>query len=292
MKKTSALAVVLALAFMVVSIIPSQAHAGESSWKNKFDKQINKLELKLGQFRNNNQNSTDDKNDNGDKGNKNGENENEHGNRNHNDKGTTTPPFLGALRISNIKVVKATTTATISWSTGTSTYGEVRYGSAKPISTTTSILQSDGTFGTLHSVTLSNLSADTIYYYKISARDTSGNVRDSGQRQFHTNRVTSTVGDTIAPKIVYSATFQTMATSSRLIWFTDEPTTARVWLSTTTPVNTSIVPTLSFTDLTYFRNIVFNNLATSTTYYYTIFSTDASNNSTTLNGGTFTTLAI
>ena len=330
MKKLTTLTLVIALAFVVVSATPTLAKENGKkngqTLRERIETQIQKLQNRLANLDNNDSDHEDK--DKKDKKNYNNNDRDEdcipfgiknakgiakriengkglpHGiakkigdNKfcvgNHNGNGTTTTPTTTPVvspKILDINVSKATSTATVSWRTNINTVGEVRFGSTTPVTASSTVL-TDATLTTLHSVSLSNLSPNTTYFYVIVARDTNGNVKESVTRQFRTDALAQPVVDTTAPNIVYSTKVDLMATSTHLAWITNEPTTGKVWVSTTTPVIVSATSTQSDVTLNYFHNVMVGNLATSTLYYFTIMATDASNNSTSLTGGTFTTLA-
>lgn len=318
MKRLTALTVVLALAFVITAVAPMPASAKENNGQDfgqKIESRIQKLKDKLFKFENKekkedreeNEDRDDDRKHNSDdcvpfgiKNAKGIEKRIQNGKglppgiakKIDDDKfcnGTSTPPAQATttLKITEISATKATSTASISWRTNIASVGEVRFSSTTPVGTTT--VQSDAGLKTLHTVTLSGLTPNTTYYYVVVARDTNGNVKESATRQFKTNALAQ--ADITAPSIVYSTKVDLLATSTHLVWITNEPTTGKIWVSTSTPVDTSATSTVNDSSLSYFHNVMVGNLATSTTYYYTIMSTDASSNSTNLTGGTFTTLA-
>ncbi len=320
MKKLTITTLVIALAFVVVSATPSQTLAKENkggqTFREKIEAQIKKLQDKLFKFENNqgqNNNDHGDRDDDcipfGIKNAKGIEKRVENGKGlppgiakkigdnkfcNENNNGTSTPPtgtttpHVLMPRILDINVFKATSTATISWKTNKTTVGDVRFSTATPIASNSAVL-TDANLSTLHTVSLTNLTPNTVYYYVVTARDASGNVKESVTKQFQTNALAQV--DTTAPTVVYSAKVDILATSTRLVWITNEPTTGKIWISTSTPVDNSATSTASDATLSYFHNVFIGNLATSTTYYYTIMSTDAVNNSMNLTGNSFTTLA-
>ncbi len=89
-----------------------------------------------------------------------------------------TPPAVSQVGASSI----TTTTATINWTTNEAADSQVEYGpstSYGSLSTlATSLLLS-------HAVTLTGLTADTLYHYRIRTRDAAGNLSVSGDFTFH-----------------------------------------------------------------------------------------------------------
>lgn len=142
-----------------------------------------------------------------------------------------------------------------------------------------------------HKIDLTGLAVDSTYYYRITARDVSGNVKESSILNFKTNKIPSTpVADTIAPQIAYATTVSLMATSTRIVWITNESSDSKVWISTSSPVDISGTPAASSTASVYYHDITLNNLATSTQYFYTVQSKDSAGNIGTLTGNFFQTL--
>ena len=202
---------------------------------------------------------------------------------------TTTPDTI-APKISDIRVAKATSTASVSWKTNESTTGSIKYGTNSDLASGTTV--NDGSLILNHKIDLTGLAADTTYYYMITARDVSGNVKESSILNFKTNQIPSVpVVDTTAPQIMYATTVDLKATSTRAVWITNESSDSKIWISTSTPVDTSVAPTASSTSSVYYHDLSLGNLATSTTYYYVLQSTDASGNKGTLTGNFFQTLA-
>lgn len=203
----------------------------------------------------------------------------------------TTTPDTRDPRISSISVSRATSTVSISWKTDELTTGSVRYGTTSAI-VSGSAVQNDGSLTTGHSVGITGLAADTIYYYVIVARDASGNTEESAIRSFKTNKIpTVSESDTRAPQIAFVTAANIKATSTQIIWITDESSDSKIWISTTTSVDTSIAPAASSSAFSHYHNLALNGLATSTTYYYTVISADSSGNKGTLTGNSFQTLA-
>ncbi len=95
----------------------------------------------------------------------------------------TTPPSISSISVSNI----TTTGATITYTTNESVTSQVQYGLTTSYGSTQS---SGGT--TSHSVTLSNLTPNTAYSYRISATDSASNNTLSTNQTFTTSAVVVT----------------------------------------------------------------------------------------------------
>ena len=90
-----------------------------------------------------------------------------------------TPPVISAVQAANI----STTSADIQWNTDEDSDSFVEYGTS-PGSYTNS--ESDSAMVTSHSVTLSNLSPSTTYYYRVKSTDASNNTATSAEYNFTT----------------------------------------------------------------------------------------------------------
>jgi len=96
-------------------------------------------------------------------------------------------------------------------------------------------------------------------------------------------------GDILAPTIISLNTTSTLATSTRIIWQTNELTVGTIRYATTTPV--AISSLLFVSDLTWQTNhqLTLADLSTSTTYYYYLLATDYAGNHSTSTTASFTT---
>jgi hypothetical protein len=94
--------------------------------------------------------------------------------------------------------------------------------------------------------------------------------------------------DTTAPNLTNIAV--TPAQNGATInWNTNEQATARVWLSTTSPVPTTGTPTAARESLAGAHAFSMSSLLSGTTYYYIVSSADATDNRATSSQGSFTT---
>jgi len=102
----------------------------------------------------------------------------------------------------------------------------------------------------------------------------------------------TTTPDTTAPVISDLMATSTTATSTRIIWVTNETADSKVWYSTSTlfTIATS-TPMASSSALVLNHDIPIFNLNASTTYYYLVTSADASANTATSTEQSFTTLS-
>jgi beta-lactamase superfamily II metal-dependent hydrolase len=90
-----------------------------------------------------------------------------------------TPPVISAVQAANI----TTTSADIQWNTDEDSDSFVEYGTSSGNYTDS---ESDSAMVTSHSVTLSNLSPSTTYYYRVKSTDASNNTATSSEYYFTT----------------------------------------------------------------------------------------------------------
>ena len=90
----------------------------------------------------------------------------------------TVPPV-----ISNVVTSPAAQSATITWTTNEGSTSQVEYGLTTAYGSSTVL---DSTLVTSHTVTVSGLTAGTLYHYRVRSRDASGNERISSDFTFTT----------------------------------------------------------------------------------------------------------
>ena len=94
---------------------------------------------------------------------------------------TTAPTF------SDIAVVHASETATVSWKTNENATGKIYYGTITPItSATASNTKLDTGYSLNHSFNLTGLATSTTYYFVLEGKDSVGNTATSSEHQFTT----------------------------------------------------------------------------------------------------------
>lgn len=219
-------------------------------------------------------NSKEDQNENENEDN---ENENGNGGGQHN-----------AFQFSNISAVPAATSSVISWNTDQPTLGMVLFGTNSG-SLSNNVSESTTTLGLTHQVTLTGLTPNTVYFYAIKTQDASSTMEQSGTFSFITQATTTP--DTTPPSILFATNLGLSASTTSLIWTTNEASDSKIWVSTTSPVSTSTAPFASSGALSFFHQLNLPGLATSTMYFYTISSMDSSGN-TGFFSNSFTTPAI
>jgi hypothetical protein len=189
----------------------------------------------------------------------------------------TTPPVI----IEGPTITSITPTgAVVTWQTNEPSTGMVSYGLTTAFGQTVT----DSTLATFHSVTLSGLTPETLYYLKVDATDAAGN----GPTVSATvNFKTMAEPDTKAPVIVEGPmAINITATGATIVWRTDEPATSGVSFNDGTAYKV-----YSDNNLTTFHSVQLTGLTPATPYTYVVSSKDVFSNGPTLSSPkTFTTL--
>jgi len=181
----------------------------------------------------------------------------------------TTPPSISGVSATNISL----TGATIVWATNESADSSVQYGST----IATELNSGDPTDSTMaHSLILSGLSPNVLYYFKVLSKDAAGNLAtDDNHAALYTF--------TTAPDITPPATTAVVAalvsdTSAVITWRTDENATSQVVYGTSLEYGSQTVPTAAFTAT---HSVTLNGLTAKTPYFFKVVSADAYNNTST-----------
>ncbi len=216
----------------------------------------------------------EDKNNNG-----HGENGDDHEEDDDGDDNGGTPPATTTPAISNLTASSTgTTSESIIWDTNKLADSKVYYSTTTPVvvgASSTSFVSS-AALVTHHTINLSGLVSGTTYRFIVVSSDSLGNTATSSESQFTTGTVPP--ADTTAPNILFAINIGSSASTTSLIWVTNEASNSNVWISTTTPVATTTAPIATSGTLSFFHQLSIPDLATSTLYYYTIGSTDSSGN--------------
>jgi hypothetical protein len=203
-----------------------------------------------------------------------------------------TGPISAAPVISNIAVSNISQTSeNVSWNTDMLSDSTVYYGTSTPV--VAGALGVTGfnsaTMVTNHLINLTGLAASTTYHFFVVSTNSSGQTSTSTESSFTTS--ITPPPDTTPPNILFATDIGLNASTTRVLWVTNEPSDSKIWVGTTTPVATSTSPTASLGTLSFFHILNIPNLATSTLYFYTVSSTDGSGN-TGFYSNSFTTPAI
>lgn len=190
------------------------------------------------------------------------------------------------VKISEPRIVEATTTASIVWTTNVSTVGYIKFNTDKnAVASSTKITEASSDFG--HKINLTGLIPNTVYYYIIGGTDSQGTVAESKIGHFKTKKIETV--DSSLPKVLFSGTLKVGANIANILWVTDKPTTGKVWVSTTSPVVTTGTPTKTTAASSNYHNVEITGLATSTTYFYSVSSLDVLGNTVSATGSFVTT---
>jgi hypothetical protein len=195
---------------------------------------------------------------------------------------TTPPPQSSSLTISNIIANSITATgATITWSTSANATSQVDYGTSANYGSTTTF---DSNMVTSHSVSLTGLTANTVYNVRVRSKDA------SGAEFFGTNFsfTTTNSGSSSSPPQISAVNAAASLNGASITWMTDKPADQQVDYGTTTAYGSS---SALGTSLSTSHSITLTGLSSATTYNYRVKSRDSAGNLTTSNNSTFRTLA-
>ncbi len=207
-----------------------------------------------------------------------------------------TPPVISTI----ISSAVSTTGATITWTTNENSDTQVGYGITTSYGQLTTL---NTTMVTSHSVTLSGLSPQTTYNFRVKSKDATGNSAESSNNTF----ITLATPDTIAPVAVSSLSATSVTQSSAVIsWiapgnddgvgiansydirYSINPITTSNWASATQATGE---PTPQIAGDTQSYTII--GLSPATMYYVAIKATDATGNTANLsNVSIFTTSVV
>ncbi len=187
---------------------------------------------------------------------------------------TSAPAILDGPTITSITDTKMT----VSWTTDEPANSGVSYNDGTHFD-----LASDSTLTRTHQLTLSGLTPSTTYYIRVASTDANGN----GPTLSGTiSATTAATPDTTAPVISGVSVTGVTPSSAVISWTTDEPSNSRARYGTTAgAADNSTADVTSVVQ----HQITLTGLAESSTYFFTVSSTDASNNTSTSAEASFTT---
>lgn len=198
--------------------------------------------------------------------------------------GTTTPPVVDTTApvISNVATSGiSNTSATITWTTNENATGQIEYGTTTSYGNTTTL---NSTLGISHSVTITGLTASTVYHFRVDSKDASNNLAQSSDVTF----TTAATPDTTPPQISGITSSSITSSGATIQWTTDEVATSQVDYGTTSLYgNSTALDTTLLTN----HSVSLTGLAPLTTYHFRIDSKDAANNLAQSTDVTFTTIA-
>jgi phosphodiesterase/alkaline phosphatase D-like protein len=213
----------------------------------------------------------------------------------------TTPPNIANVASSGITA----TGATITWATNEAADSQVEYETSTSYGSSTML---NGSRVTSHSQTLTDLTANTTYHYRVKSRDVAGNLAISTNYVFTTSDPNDT-GDLIISNIVSSAISTTQVA---ITWTTNLPASSEVEYGMTGSYGDSAVPTSSTRSarltnsgdsparsgnrrtattsrLATSHSVTLSRLTPGTTYHYKVKSMDAESNLAASGDRTFAT---
>jgi hypothetical protein len=167
----------------------------------------------------------------------------------------------------------------VDWTTDELADSQVEYGTTTSYGTTTTL---DPTLQTSHSVTVTGLTAGTLYHFRAKSRDAAGNLATSSD-----TTATTTAADTTAPTISSLTASGVTGSAATITWTTDEAASSRVeyriqgqstWLQSA--LDSAMVTS---------HSVALAGLTGNRTYEYRAISADAAGNSTTSATQTFAT---
>ena len=173
------------------------------------------------------------------------------------------------------------TSAIITWNTNENSNSLIDYGITDSLGSLAGQID-DST--TTHSVTLSDLSENTTYYYQVRSHDSDGNIgTDDNGGSFYSFTTTQ---DSTAPTITNATSSTVSDTSATITWTTNELSDSLVNYGTTNAYGSA---TAKDTTLTYQHSVKIESLTKQTTYHFQVVSADADDNSASSVDATFTT---
>lgn len=182
---------------------------------------------------------------------------------------TTSADSTGPVQ-SNISVVVGTTSAGVVWSTDEASNSVVESGLTNSLGTTTTV----GTLVSGHAVTLSSLTSNTTYYYRVKSTDAYNNLTTSSTSTFTTAATGYEGADVTAPSISAVVASGLSPSSATITWTTNESATSTVGYSTDTGYATET----GASGLATSHSVTLPNLAAATKYYFRIISYDSTGN--------------
>lgn len=179
---------------------------------------------------------------------------------------SASPLTISAVNSGNITNLSAT----ITWDTDELANSTVNYGT----NSTVGLIAYDSVLALNHSINLSGLTPNTLYYYEVSSTNADGNTTvDDNGGTYHTLTTATTI--TGVQVIDINTGFAT------IVWTTDAPATTVVnYGNTKDLVLTAINNTLVFS-----HSMLLNRLAQHTAYYYEVQSTNSAGSTAIENNG-------
>jgi len=186
----------------------------------------------------------------------------------------TTPPEISSVAASGITI----NGARISWTTNEASTSQVEYGTTAEYGHTTMLNSSRQTS---HAQTLSELSMDTLYHYRVMSRDAAGNLAVSDDFTFRTEP--DTTPPTIGSVIVSGQT----GTEATITWSTNEPSDTQIEYGTTAEYGSM---TALDSSMTVSHGQLLSGLTMGALYHFRVLSSDEAGNLAVSEDYTFTAM--
>jgi hypothetical protein len=157
-----------------------------------------------------------------------------------------TPPVISAITVP----IVTTSGATINWTTNEAATGQVEYGLTTSYGSNSTLVT---TLTTTHSVSLSSLTANTSYHFRLKSKDAAGNQAVTGDGSF----TTSPILDTTAPVITVPGAQSSLgvgATSMTLAISTNETASCK-WTKTAGTAYSTMANTFTASGLNFSTTI-------------------------------------
>ncbi len=173
----------------------------------------------------------------------------------------TAPPNITNILLKNV----TDRSATVTWETDEDATSQVEYGTSASYGSKEPSADPDPSSVTLtkaHQITLTGLSANGTYFFKVKSKDKAGNAAEkAGDSSF-----TTSTECTKSPVISGVSAENITSSSAAVIWQTDEPATAKVEYSTDTSYGNSKEGSSNATSHT----VPLTGLSVGTTYNYRV----------------------
>ncbi len=172
--------------------------------------------------------------------------------------------------------IKTNATATIEWTTDEESNSQVRYGTQSSVWSNYPLTQSNATMLTNHSLTLTNLSGNTAYYFRVGSTDASGNGPATSSEVVF---VTLPDPDITAPQFTSPPTVTDKSNDSATIaWSTDEPGNSQVQYGNNSATWGNYDSAENDAEMVSFHTVSVSGLTGDTRYYFRVGTTDAAGN--------------
>jgi len=167
--------------------------------------------------------------------------------------------------ISNVVVLSTGSSATITWDTNEPANGQVSYGATASYTASSTL---ETSLGTMHTATLTGLSAGTTYHFQIQSIDAAGNAAVTSDATFVT----------IAVPVISNVSASATGTSTAIVtWNTDLAATGQVFYGTSASYGSSTTIDLVASTM---HSVALGNLAEATLYHYQVVSTGVAGTAT------------